>query len=474
MWTQEIIEHLEAMFRSWGVPERLAKLDFIASFEFFAMPMIAYGWAESLGRKLLVNPNDNTGATTWISDSAARTFAVGLVSMACGNSLSLQGNVIKAIRVDSESNVTADRTSRLFTSLTARADEVEIIQLVNEIMPEYLLVEVNYVVGEALRAIVPLIAGDEGSLPTREEDYRELEEHIRKANLVNPTNLRRVNTVGEVRAVDLDLSQVAREVSLLIDHVVYSPTLGTADWIGNSTSSLKILVTGQQRDVAQVVGLNFGLCFTRSPPAASALSNGQWIEVPTYGGVYYGPVYVGVFGDGGPIAKPILWKAPEVTVGEVLGSPGLRPAPKGSRVGSVWREPDGQEAPILSTEATKVSIASSYNGRVIIHDVRKEVAGASENPSAYFAATREDAACLLGDAIHERTSAERQGWEEDSGVAPLLRRVPQLVVRRLDSRQLHAMQRDLVDAHDRCVWQRNERRWGWRWRRRRSCGDATS
>ena len=129
MWTQEIIEHLEAMFRSWGVPERLAKLDFIASFEFFAMPMIAYGWAESLGRKLPVNPNDNTGATTWISDSAARTFAVGLVSMACGQSLSLQGNALKAIRVDSESNVAADRMSRLFTSVTARADEVEIIEL---------------------------------------------------------------------------------------------------------------------------------------------------------------------------------------------------------------------------------------------------------------------------------------------------------------------------------------------------------
>ena len=163
--------------------------------------------------------------------------------------------------------------------MTAREDEVETIRLVNEIMPEYLLVEMNYVIGEALRAIVPLIVEDEGSLPTREEDYLQLEEHIRKAKLINPTNLRKVNTVGEVRAVDLELSHVAREVSLLIDHVVYSPTLGTAEWVGDSTSSLKILVTGQQRDVVQVGGINFGLCFTRSPPAASARSNGQWIEV---------------------------------------------------------------------------------------------------------------------------------------------------------------------------------------------------
>jgi len=150
-------------------------------------------------------------------------------------------------------------------------------------------------------------------------------------------------------------------------------------------------------------------------------------------------VHIGFFGDGGPIAKPSLWKAPLATVGEVLGAPGIRAAPKGSRVGSVLIEPNGQKAPILSTEATQVSIASSYTDRVIIHDVRKESAGLSENSGEYFAATREDAACLLGGATHERTLVERKGWEEDRGVAPLLRWVPHLAVRRLDTPQLHTI-----------------------------------
>ena len=172
-----------------------------------------------------MNPNDNTCATKWISDSAAKTFAV----MACGQSLSLQESALKAIRVDSGSNVSAGRMSRLFTSLTARADEVETIRLVNEIMPEYLLVEMNYVIGEAVRAIAPFILDDEGSSPSLEEGYFQLDEHIRKANLANLTNLRKVNTVGEVRAVNRNLSHVAHAVSLLIDHVVHSPTLGTPE-----------------------------------------------------------------------------------------------------------------------------------------------------------------------------------------------------------------------------------------------------
>jgi len=165
--------------------------------------------------------------------------------------------------------------SRLFTSLTAREDEVETIRLVNEIMPEYLLVEMNYVIGEAVRAIAPFLGDDEGSSPSPEEGYFQLDEHIRKANLTNLTNLRKIKTVGEVRAVNRNLSHVAHAVSLLIDHVVHSPTLGTTEWFGDSTPSLKILVTDRQRDVVQAGGINFGICFTRSPPDAQVRSNAQ-------------------------------------------------------------------------------------------------------------------------------------------------------------------------------------------------------
>ena len=71
-----------------------------------------------------VNPNDNTCIAKWITDSSAKLFAVGLVGMSCGQSLSRKENVLKSTRVESESNELAGRLSRMFTPLTAQADEV--------------------------------------------------------------------------------------------------------------------------------------------------------------------------------------------------------------------------------------------------------------------------------------------------------------------------------------------------------------
>lgn len=116
------------------------------------------------------------------------------------------------------------------------------------------------------------------------------------------------------------------------------------------------------------------------------------------------------------------------------------PALQGARVGKEWMELNGQKAPIVSTSATQVTIASFYNDRAIIHDVRGELAGMQETSGEYFAATNEDATCLLGGAPHEQTSVERRGWENDNGVAKLLHRFPGLAVRRLNSQQFRSMQ----------------------------------
>ena len=106
----------------------------------------------------------------------------------------------------------------------------------------------------------------------------------------------------------------------------------------------------------------------------------------------------------------------------------------------MWIEPNGAEAPIVPTSATQVTIADRYSDRVIIHDVREELAGMPGTPCEYFAATHEDVICILGGAPHELTPKERKGWENDRGVAKTLRRISYLAVRRLNTDQLRHIQ----------------------------------
>ena len=62
-----------------------------------------------------VNPNDNTCIAKWATDGSTKLFAVGLVGISCGRSLSRKENVLKSTRVESENNELADRLSRTFT-----------------------------------------------------------------------------------------------------------------------------------------------------------------------------------------------------------------------------------------------------------------------------------------------------------------------------------------------------------------------
>ena len=90
--------------------------------------------------------------------------------------------------------------------------------------------------------------------PPHEEAYLQLETYIREANFTHLANLRRVNVVGEVHAANSNLSHVAKEISLLIDHVVHTLVLRTSKWLEDPAQSLKILVTDRQRDVVKARG----------------------------------------------------------------------------------------------------------------------------------------------------------------------------------------------------------------------------
>lgn len=84
------------------------------------------------------------------------------------------------------------------------------------------------------------------------ENLVQLTDLIASTNLEHPVLLEEADFVGEVRASSLGLSIFACELSLHIDHVIFSKKIESLDWLRKPPDELRILVVDDPVDLGQL------------------------------------------------------------------------------------------------------------------------------------------------------------------------------------------------------------------------------
>ena len=148
-----MISSMKQILTAWWVSRRLAKLDIIAVLEFFALPLILFGWGGHLGRKKILNLQDNQVAECWMNNGRAKHFFVELLLMGCAQ-MELEHDLrIEAVRIASEDNIMDDRLSRLPRDGETPRTVGEIVEAINYHFPDFLVLDCQHAVLNTMQVI---------------------------------------------------------------------------------------------------------------------------------------------------------------------------------------------------------------------------------------------------------------------------------------------------------------------------------
>ena len=131
--------------------------------------------------------------------------------------------------------------------------ETSTTQFMNGLLPGFLIVNQNNVLKEVMFDVRSVLVKSGLSPVPPKEDLVQLTDLIASTNLEHPVLLlEEADFVGEVRASSLGLSIFACELSLHIDHVIFSKKFGSLDWLKKTSDELRILVVDDPVDLGQL------------------------------------------------------------------------------------------------------------------------------------------------------------------------------------------------------------------------------
>ena len=400
VWTKEMISSMEKILTAWGVSKRLAKLDIIAVLEFFALPIILFGWGGHLGRKKILNLQDNQVAECWMNNGRAKHLFVGLLLMGCAEVEWLLDLQVEAVRIASEDNVMDDRLSRLPRDGKTPRTVGEIVGAINYHFPDFLVLDGQHAVRDTMQVIKGVLEASGRVCKPVPGLIATLEEQTAAANPKLGPRVDQIGVVGEIRVSSAGLDLVGVALGEGVDHLVYSPSPGSVEWCQKAGEELRVLVS----DDVSMAKANLGptsviLIVVRHPTETNlALQEGRML-VRTYPGLNFGSFEVGLkalFG----LRQGCLTEVGSTiyNVGDVVGAPTLALEAKDPAAGIfLSARPDMGKHTVLSTSASSVWHDGSDTKNWVLNDKRPEVQGVTGNQDNFRPLTLRDCHHMLGD-----------------------------------------------------------------------------